>query len=100
MMLQDMSAKSKQEKADEEVAFATFKTWCSAESTNLNNDIAKNAEDIELLTGRIGKLTSDVKTLGENIAKLQSDVSTYEADKKSSDVQRAKDHADFLEEER
>jgi septal ring factor EnvC (AmiA/AmiB activator) len=81
-MLQDMSAKSKQEKADEEIAFAKFKTWCGAESSNLKSDIAKQGEEIELLTSDIGKLSNDAEELGAGIAKLQSDVSTFEGDKR------------------
>jgi hypothetical protein len=97
-MLNDMSAKCKQEKNDEEIAFAKFKTWCSSGAENLKTDIAKQGEEIELLTSSIGKLANDAKELGKNVAKLQKDVSKYEGDKKGATEQREKDHADFVEE--
>jgi hypothetical protein len=98
-MLTDMQGKSKQEKNDEEVAFAKFTTWCSQESANLKTSIKTNAEDIELLTSEIGKLQSETKSLAEAISGLQADVQQYSADKKAADAQREKDHAAFLEEE-
>jgi hypothetical protein len=98
-MLTDMAGKAKIEKKDEEVAFAKFTTWCSQESANLKTDIAKNGEEIELLTASIEKLTDDVKSLGEEISELQASVSKHTADKKAQDEKREKDHAAFLEEQ-
>lgn len=98
-MLTDMAAKSNKEKANEEIAFAKFSTWCKQESANLKNDIAKGAQAIELLLAEEEKLTSEAGTLGEAIAKLSSDVATFEADMKAATSQRAKDHEDFLVEQ-
>jgi hypothetical protein len=97
-MLTDMQGKSKQEKNDEEVAFAKFTTWCSQESANLKSSIKGNAESIELLTSEIGKLQSESKQLAEAVTGLQADVQQYSADKTAADAQREKDHAAFLEE--
>lgn len=97
-MLNDMSAKAKQEKRDEEVEFAKFKTFCAGGKPALKKKIAKSSERIETLTAEIGVLGSEAKSLGENVAKLQSDVTNFEADKKESVAQREKDHAAFLEE--
>jgi len=97
-MLTDMQGKSKQEKNDEEVAFAKFTTWCSQESANLKSSIKGNGESIELLTSEIGKLQSESKQLAEAVTGLQADVQQYSADKKAADAQREKDHAAFLEE--
>lgn len=98
-MLGDMSAKCKQEKADEEVTFAEFSTWCKMEQAQLKDNIKKGAESIEELTASIGLLGSEAKTLGEEISKLQNDVAEYEADMKAATKQRAKDHEAFLAEE-
>jgi len=98
-MLGDMNAKCKQEKNDEQVAFAEFGTWCTHEQANLKDSIAKGAESIELLTASIQKLTNEAKVLGEEIAELQNNVADFEADMKSSTKQRAKDHEAFLAEE-
>merc|ERR1719261_1985027 len=73
-MLQDMSAKAKDEKNKEEVAFAEFQTWCKMEIPQTKKAIAKGAETIELLQAEIAKLTTEIKVLGEEIEKLTADV--------------------------
>merc|ERR1719331_487263 len=97
-MLGDMSAKAKEEKQKEEVAFAEFQTWCKMEIPALQKNIAQGAEDIESLTASIDKLTNEAKVLGEEIAKLESDVSGFEAEKKAKELQREKDHKAFVAE--
>jgi len=98
-MLQDMSAKAKQEKKDEEVEFAKFKQFCVDGKPSLKKKIAKSAESIETLGAEIQKLGTDIKTIGGDIGGLQGDVVSFEADKKASAAQREKDHAAFVEEE-
>merc|ERR1719253_2051403 len=71
-MLGDMSAKAKQEKNQEQVAFAEFETWCKMEIPATKKSISKAAETIELLNAEISKLTTEAKVLGEEIAKLES----------------------------
>jgi outer membrane murein-binding lipoprotein Lpp/acyl carrier protein len=93
-----MAATAKKEKHEEEVAFATFSTWCTAESSSLQGAIATGAQAIEGLSAEIGKLQSEVIGLGESIAKLSTDVSGFEADKKAATEQRAKDNAAFVAE--
>jgi len=97
-MLLDMSAKASEEKSNEEIAFAKFSKWCEMESTNLKQAIKKEGEQIDLLNAEVDKLTSEAAALGKEIAKLGNDITTYEADVKAAKDQRAKDHADFLEE--
>jgi DNA repair exonuclease SbcCD ATPase subunit len=97
-MLGDMSAKAKQEKKDEEVAFAEFQTWCKMQIPATKKAIAQGGEEIELLSAEIAKLTKEAEVLGEEIAKLESDVSGYEAEKKEKEGQREKDHKAFIEE--
>jgi hypothetical protein len=97
-MLEDMAAKCKEEKNQEQVAYAEFDTWCKMEIPQTKDSIAKAAETIELLTAEIGKLTSEAKMLGEEIGKLQSDVASFESEKKAATKQREKDHADYIEE--
>merc|ERR1719326_2575009 len=98
-MLGDMSAKCKQEKADEQVAMAEFETWCKMEQAQLKENIKKGGESIELLTASVDKLGNEAKVLGEEISKLQSNVAEYEADMKAATKQRAADHEAFLAEE-
>jgi len=97
-MLGDMAAKAKLEKQNEEVAFAEFGVWCDHEQATLKKNIAKGAEEIELLTASISKLTTEAKILGEEIAKLQADVASFEAEKKAKTLQRAKDNKAFIAE--
>lgn len=97
-MLTDMAATAKQELNDEQIRYAKFNTWCEMESAALKKEIAKDAEEMELLSANIGKLTSEAKTLGEEIAKLTADVATAEADIKAAKAQREKDHAEHVAE--
>jgi len=99
-MLQDMSATAKKEKNDEEIAFGKFTVWCEQETTSLAKEIKENGESIEMLEAEIDKLTQDVAALGEAIGELSDNVAKYKADVKSETVQREKDHAAFLEEEK
>jgi len=97
-MLNEMATQCKQEKNDEQVAFAEFESFCANGEPKLKKQIAKGAETIETLNAEIGKLTSEVGVLGEEIGVLQSDVTKFEADKKAAEAQRVKDHAAFVEE--
>jgi len=97
-MLQDMEAKSKQEKNDEQVAMAKFETWCKMEIPQTKKSIAKAAEMIELLNAEIAKLTVEAKVLGEEIAKLQANVASFESEKAAATAQREKDNKNYIEE--
>jgi len=97
-MLQDMSAKAKEEKNKEQVAFAEFETWCKMEIPQTQKSIAKAAESIELLNAEIAKLSTEAKVLGEEITGLQNDVANFESEKKAADSQRKKDNAAYVEE--
>jgi len=95
-MLSDMLATAKQEKNDEEVAFAKFKTWCKEEQASLNAEIARNAETIDLLTTEIAKLEQDIIALADAIAKLEDGIASDTSDLKTETEEREKGHADFL----
>eukprot|EP00747_Dinoflagellata_sp_TGD_P152834 gnl/TRDRNA2_/TRDRNA2_177345_c17_seq4.p1 gnl/TRDRNA2_/TRDRNA2_177345_c17~~gnl/TRDRNA2_/TRDRNA2_177345_c17_seq4.p1 ORF type:complete len:700 (+),score=285.71 gnl/TRDRNA2_/TRDRNA2_177345_c17_seq4:67-2166(+) len=98
-MLQDMAAKAKQEKKDEEVAFAKFSMWCSKGEEAVAADIKKEGEQIELLTAGIQKLESDVSVLGDEIMKLKTLVEKSSEDLKAQEKERAEDHKSFLAEQ-
>mmetsp|Transcript_8648 Transcript_8648/g.27559 ORF Transcript_8648/g.27559 Transcript_8648/m.27559 type:complete len:729 (-) Transcript_8648:69-2255(-) len=97
-LLTDMEVKTKQDKKSEEVAFATFSQWCKDETASLKGDIAKNSEEIDLLTANIGKLESDITGLGEALAGLNNQLTKDEANKKATAARRVTDHEDFLAE--
>jgi len=95
-MLQDMAAKVKQDKNDDEVAFSKFTTWCSHEQAALNKDITADGEEINALTTSIADLKEQIKTLAEEIGSLQSDIEKYTANLKEKTAQRKTDNEEYL----
>jgi len=59
-MLNDMMAKGKAEKEDEQVRFATFTQFCKSTTTEKN-------QAIETTTAEIDDLTADIASYGEEI---------------------------------
>jgi len=94
-MLSDMKAKGKAEKEDEEVAMASFSTWCDNTISSKNTAITKSKSAIEQLTADIEKSTSDAAMAAKAIEGLESDIAMYEADKKEATEVREQAHADF-----
>lgn len=96
-MLADMQAKSKKEKADEQVAFAEFNQWCKMETAKLEKSVKVSKAEIGELGTAIDKLKSEAKTLGEDVHKLQNQVAKHDADMKARKNTRAKEHAEYKE---
>jgi hypothetical protein len=97
-MLNDMQAKAKKEKGDEQIAYAEFEQWCKGETARLGHGIKKSSDAIESLDASVEKLTEESKQLGERIAKLQGEIATHEADMKARKRTREKEHAAYVEE--
>jgi len=97
-MMEDMQAKAKTEKNDEEVAFAEFSQWCKMEKEKLGTAIKKSGASIESLTTSVSKLTEEAKKLGEEITTLQNEIAKLNADMKARKNTRAKEHAAYVEE--
>lgn len=95
-MLNDMSAKGRAEKNNEEVEFAKFKTWCEDVQSDKTKDIAEAAAQIEQLEADIAKAESDAQVLGTEIADMQAEVNTWQADQASASALRDKEHTDYL----
>jgi len=95
-LLTDMSTAAKQEKKDEEVAFAKFATWCDMETKRLKAEVGKGEEELERLAAAVGKRTGEAEALGEEIAELRTTVAGAEANQKAAAAQRKKDHEAFL----
>jgi len=98
-MLTDMAAKSKEEKAEEEVNFSKFKTWCTEEIRKVTAEIAKNAADIESLTAEIAALKAAASELESDVAQLNRDATKYDADMEKETAERKKEHEAFVAEE-
>merc|ERR1719389_569932 len=97
-LLTDMVATGKQEKQEEAVAFADFQQFCTDKQASTKEEIAKGAETIDLLTTEIQQLESEIAQLAEEVDALQRTVASADADVKANKDQRAKDHADYIEE--
>jgi len=103
-MMQEMVAKGKQEKHDEQVRFSAFKQFC-VDTTDQKQDAIQNAADeIEQLTADITKAQADQSRLSEEIAVLDTNIGQWEADKAAAAADRAAEkaaydelHADYSE---
>merc|ERR1719335_1749287 len=97
LMLEDMLAKGKQEKQDEEVRFASYKTFCENTEASKKKAIATSKAALEQLAADIQSADADAMVATKEIAALDKDIATWEADKSEAADIRAKEHADFVE---
>merc|ERR1719326_2361536 len=94
-LMQDMMAKGKQAKQDEEVKFAAYRQFCEGTAKEKEQAIADGNAEIEELQAAIQKAESDASVLAEEIAGLDTDIAGWEASVKKLDENRAADRADF-----
>jgi len=94
-MLEDMMAKSKQEKEDEEVRFASFSTWCDNTKSSKATAIKKGAASLESLAADIQKADADAMAAANAIAALEKDIGIWEKDKADATAARTKAKADY-----
>jgi uncharacterized protein YoxC len=94
-LLQDMAAKGRAEKQDEEVRFAAYKQFCDDTSSEKKANIQQADEEIEQLQADIQKAEADAATLADEIAKLDADGAQWENDKKEATALREKEHKEF-----
>jgi hypothetical protein len=94
-LLEDMHAKGVSELKDEQVAFSSFKQWCT-DTTSHKQKAIKEAEDaIENLKSSIAKAEADAAQLGEEIMVLDSDISGFQAEMQAATEIRDKEKADY-----
>jgi len=94
-LMQDMLAKGKAAKQDEEVKFAAYKQFCEGTSEEKKTNIADAAAEIEDLQASIQKAESDAAVLAEDIAGLDEDIAGWTSDIKEGAALRAKQKADY-----
>merc|ERR550537_1926915 len=94
-MLQEMLAKGKQEKHNEEVEFAKFHQWCDSLRADKTESIAEAKAKIEQLTADVAKAESDAEILGDEIAELEADVVRIQGEVKNATEVREKEAADY-----
>jgi len=96
-LMNEMASKGRQEKQDEEVAFAAYKQFCTGTSTEKASNIEDADAQIEELQASIQKAESDAANLADGIAKLDQDIAGWANDIKEATAVREKDNADFQE---
>merc|ERR1719426_746649 len=94
-LMQDMMAKGRQEKQDEEVKFAAYKQFCDGTAAEKQQAIADGAAEMEELQAAIQKAESDAAVLAEDIAGLDKDIAGWEDGVKKLVANRDKDREDF-----
>jgi hypothetical protein len=94
-LMQDMLAKGKAAKMDEEVKFAAYKQFCEGTTAEKKTNIADAASEIEDLQASIQKAESDAAVLAEDIAGLDEDIAGWTSDMKEATALREKEKADF-----
>merc|ERR1719428_1266213 len=95
-MLNDMMAKGKSEKHDEQVQFAKYKAFCEATSKEKASNIASAKDAIEQLKADAQKAEADAMVLTKEIADLGTDIDGWTGEKEEALAIRAKEHADFV----
>merc|ERR1719326_332514 len=99
-LMEGMVAKGEEEKQAEQVQFAAYSKWCKQTSVGKFRAINEAAEAIQNLKADIEKYTSDAAFLKRSIARLDEDISDLDNDMKVATAARAKEHAEFLAEEK
>jgi uncharacterized protein YoxC len=94
-LMQDMLAKGKAMKQDEEVKFAAYKQFCEGTAAEKQSSIEDAAAEIEDLQAAIQKAESDAAVLAEDITGLDSDIAGWEEDMKEAKAMREKEAADY-----
>lgn len=94
-LLEDIKAKGEKEKHEEQVQFATYKTWCEHTATEKSKAIKDGNASIERLESAIAKNTADSNRLAKQIASHEDDIATWEGDKVASTRVRDIERTDF-----
>jgi len=94
-MMDEMLAKGKKEKAEEAVAFSTYKQFCQSTSAEKTRDIEDGKASIIQLKADIEKASADALTLSSEIETLTADIDELSGQKSEATAIRQKEYADF-----
>lgn len=94
-MMDEMLAKGKKEKADEQVAFSTYAQFCKSTGAEKTRNIEDGKAAIVQLKADIEKATADVGTLSGEIETLTGDIDLLSSQKAEALSIRAGEFADF-----
>jgi len=95
-LLNDMHAKGKKEKHEEEVQFATYNQWCGDEQSRTKRQIQEAAESIELLNAGIYSHKTESQKLQREIESDDMDIAKFQADIKAATTVRGVEREDFM----
>jgi predicted nucleic acid-binding Zn-ribbon protein len=94
-MLDDMTAKGKQMKHDEEVEFAAFHSWCNSLWDEKEKSIKEAAAEITQLEADIAEAEASAEQLAEEIKELEAAIAKAEKELAEAKALRAKEKADY-----
>eukprot|EP00928_Gymnodinium_smaydae_P004447 TRINITY_DN1150_c0_g3_i1.p1 TRINITY_DN1150_c0_g3~~TRINITY_DN1150_c0_g3_i1.p1 ORF type:complete len:682 (+),score=176.86 TRINITY_DN1150_c0_g3_i1:46-2091(+) len=94
-LLQEMLAKGKSEKHEEQVQFAAYKQFCDDTSTEKTRAIKEAEETIEMLKANIQKGAADASQLGKEISEHEADIAAWEGDRKAATKVREIEKSDY-----
>merc|ERR1719460_687931 len=91
-----MLTKSKKEKAEEHVAFTTYKQFCQSTSAEKTRDIADAKDAIIQLKADIEKANADAMEAGAAIRGLTAEMGEWSAQKAEAKGIRTKENSNFM----
>eukprot|EP00443_Scrippsiella_acuminata_P036875 CAMPEP_0115300674 /NCGR_PEP_ID=MMETSP0270-20121206/69457_1 /TAXON_ID=71861 /ORGANISM="Scrippsiella trochoidea, Strain CCMP3099" /LENGTH=667 /DNA_ID=CAMNT_0002718513 /DNA_START=87 /DNA_END=2090 /DNA_ORIENTATION=- len=94
-LLENMQAKGKDEKHQEQVQFAAFKQFCDDTTTEKQRAVKHAEEAIEVLKADISKHASDATELTKEIAGHDEDIASWTGDQKAATKVREIERADY-----
>jgi hypothetical protein len=95
VLLQEMLAKGKSEKHDEQVQFAAYKQFCDDTSVEKKRAIKEGEEAMEMQKADIQKHSADATQLAKETAEHEADISTWNGDSKAASKVRGIEKADY-----
>jgi hypothetical protein len=94
-LLENMLAKGKEQKHEEQVQFAAFKQFCDDTTVEKKRAVEEATQQIEMLKANIAKNTADAEQLATEIAEHDADIAAWSGDKKAATKVRQLEKADY-----
>merc|ERR1719313_646631 len=92
-MINDMMAKGKREKEDEQVRFATFEQFCKSTTAEKQKSIAETSDEITDLKADIAKYSEEIMVATKEIAEHEATIAAATTEKEQAPAEREKEHA-------
>jgi len=95
-LMNNMVEKGKKERGDEQIQFASFKTFCDNTVSAKQQAIAEATEMIEVLTADIEKYEAEASSAAKAISGLEGDISAWEGDTRAANKVRQIENTDYV----